>query len=189
MLRGAKRVVHGAGPRYRETIGCDYEPGHCIVLRERIPYSVLEGSKQMNAKKRILFLCTHNAARSQMAEGFVNARHSDRYEAFSAGNEPTEVHQCTVAVMAEVGIDISTQRSKSLDEFEETLFDYVVTMCADAQENCPIFPGGVEYLHHAFVNPGPAPASDNDHCAPFRHVRDQIEEWIEETFGKNSSSV
>jgi arsenate reductase (thioredoxin) len=143
----------------------------------------------MNAKKKISFLCTHNAARSQMAEGFVNALYSDRYKAFSAGNEPTEVHPCTIAIMTEVEIDISAQRAKSLDELEDQTFDYVVTLCADVQESCPIFPGGVEYLHHTFVNPGSAPASDNNPCAPFRLVRDQIKEWLEATFGKNSSGV
>ena len=91
--------------------------------------------------------------------------------------------------MAEVGIDISTQQAKSLDVFDNASFDYVVTMCADAQENCSIFPGGVEYLHHTFVNPGSAPGSHNDQCASFRHVRDQIKRWLEETLGKNSSGV
>ena len=77
----------------------------------------------MNAKKKILFLCTHNAARSQMAEGFVNALYGDRYEANSAGNEPTQVHPCATAVMAEEGIDIASQRAKSLNEFDDTYFD------------------------------------------------------------------
>jgi len=102
----------------------------------------------MDDKKKILFLCTHNAARSQMAEGFVNALHADRYQAYSAGSEPTDVHPCAIEVMAEQGIDIASQRAKSVDEYDNASFDYVVTMCADAQENCPIFPGGVEYLHH-----------------------------------------
>jgi len=143
----------------------------------------------MNVTKKILFLCTHNAARSQMAEGFVNALYADRYEGYSAGSEPTEVHSCAIEVMAEQGIDIASQRAKSLDEFDNASFAFVVTMCADAQENCPIFPGGAEYLHHAFVNPGPVLGSSNDQCASFRHVRDEIKVWLEETFGKNSSKV
>jgi arsenate reductase len=122
-----------------------------------------------------------------MAEALISAKCGDRYEAFIAGNEPTKVQQCAIAVMAEVGIDISAHRAKSLDEYLDTSFDYVVTMCADAQENCPIFPGGAEYLHHAFVDPVPALGSDNDQCASFRRVRDQIKEWLEETFGKRSS--
>ena len=96
----------------------------------------------MTPKKKILFLCTHNAARSQMAEGLINARHADRYEAQSAGNEPTEVHACAIKVMADLGIDISSHRAKSLDEFDDLTFDYVVTLCADVQESCPIFPAG-----------------------------------------------
>jgi len=137
----------------------------------------------MEDKKKILFLCTHNAARSQMAEGLINAMYDDTYEAFSAGTYPTELHPCAVAVMAEVAIDISAQRAKPFHEYLNASFDYVVTMSADAQENCPIFPGGAEYLHHAFVNPGSIPAPDNDRCASGRHVRDQIEEWLRETFG------
>ncbi len=133
--------------------------------------------------KTILFLCTHNAARSQMAEGLINARHHDRYKAYSAGNEPTAVHACAVTVMAEVGIDISAQRAKSLDEFTDMTFDYVVTMCADAAANCPIFPGGVEYLDHAFPDPVTAAADESDRCEPFREVRNEIWDWIGTTFG------
>ena len=158
---------------------------HYVAVSLRLHFA--EHIEKMSMKK-ILFLCTHNAARSQMAEGFVNARYGDRYEAYSAGSEPTEVHRCAVAVMAEVGIDISAHRAKSLDVFNDASFDYVVTMCADAQENCPIFPGGT-YLHHAFADPFLSIVADSDSCASFRHVRQQIREWIEETFGKNSSSV
>jgi arsenate reductase (thioredoxin) len=133
------------------------------------------------SKRKILFLCTHNAARSQMAEGFVNAQYGDRYEGYSAGNEPTEVHPCAVSVMAEAGIDISAYRAKSLDVFDEASFDFVVTMCADAQENCPVFPGGTTYLHHRFADPV-AITRDKDQCVPFRQARDQIRRWIDTTF-------
>jgi arsenate reductase len=136
----------------------------------------------MNSKKRILFLCTHNAARSQMAEGFVNARYGDRFDAYSAGIAPTGLHRCAVKVMAEEDIDISAHRSKSVDEFSGSAFDCVVTMCADAAENCPIFPAGVNYLHHPFDNPTEFGAES---CASFRHVRDQIKQWVELTFGHN----
>ena len=141
----------------------------------------------MNGKKKILFLCTHNAARSQMAEGFINALYSDRYEAYSAGSEPTEVHSCAIEVMAEKGIDIASQRAKPLDEYVDASFDYVVTMCADAQERCPIFPGaifpgGIEYIHHAFEDPLSDAGSDSEHCAPFRNARDKIRDWIATTF-------
>ncbi len=128
-------------------------------------------------------MCTHNAARSQIAEGLVNARYRDRYEAYSAGNEPTEVHPCAVEAMAEVGIDISAQRAKSLDEFNDVAFDYVVTMCADAAESCPIFPGGVEYLERSFPDPVAATIDGRDGCESFRAVRDEIRAWIDATFG------
>lgn len=140
-------------------------------------------------KQTILFLCTHNAARSQMAEGFVNAQFGDRYVARSAGSEPTAVHPCAVKVMAELGIDISRQRAKSLSEFDDTPFDYVITMRADPAENCPIFPGGVSYLHHAFDDPEEVAESGAEHCATFRSVRDQIGEWIEATFSRGKEST
>jgi arsenate reductase len=133
-------------------------------------------------KQTILFLCTHNAARSQMAERFVNAQFGDRYVARSAGSEPTEVHPCAVEVMAELGIDISRQRAKSLSEYVDAPFDYVVTMCAVAAENCPIFPGGATYLYHPFNDPEVVAESGTEHCAPFRIVRDRIGGWIEATF-------
>jgi arsenate reductase len=136
-------------------------------------------------KQTILFLCTHNAARSQMAEGFVNAQFGDRYIARSAGSDPSEVHQCAVEVMAELGIDISRQRAKSLSEFDDAPFNYVVTMCADTVENCPVFPGGATCLHHPFDDPAAGAGSGHEQCAPFRYVRDRIGEWIEATFSHN----
>lgn len=134
-------------------------------------------------KQTILFLCTHNSARSQMAEAIVNQQFGDRYKACSAGIDPTELHPCAIKVMAEVGIDISRQRAKPLNEFDNESFDYVVTLCADAAENCPIFPGGVTYLHQPFDNP-----TGLGNCASFRLVRDQIREWIESTFGQLAMS-
>ncbi len=118
-----------------------YRRAHRISYKETLPVSIssFEGGI-LTQIKTILFLCTHNAARSQIAEGLINTRHSDRYRAYSAGNEPTDVHRCAVEVMAEVGIDISAQRAKSLDEFSTVSFDYVVAMCADAAENCPSSP-------------------------------------------------
>ncbi|MGA7469608.1 MAG: arsenate reductase ArsC [Halobacteriota archaeon] len=139
-------------------------------------------------KRKILFLCTHNAARSQMAEGFVNALNGDRYEAYSAGSEPTEVHPCAIEAMAEKNIDIASQRAKPLDEYLDASFDYVVTMCADAQERCPIFPGaiipgGTKYIHHAFDDPLADAGQEDAPCTSFRRVRDEIREWIIVTFG------
>ena len=140
--------------------------------------------ERTDAKKKVLFICTHNAARSQMAEGFIRALYDDRYEAYSAGTEPTQVHRCAVKVMQEAGIDISTYRSKGLEEFDGQQFDYVVTLCADAQEACPIFIGGETYLHHAFDDPARVKGAltDADGCSPFRAVRDQLKAWIDVTF-------
>ncbi len=134
-------------------------------------------------KKRILFLCTNNAARSQMAEGFINAMYNEHYAAYSAGNVPTSVHPCAIHVMEEVGVDISAQHAKSLEHFEGMRFDYVVTLCADAEESCPVFPGGEVYLQHAFPNPVSANEDDSNNCEPFREARDHIREWLEATFG------
>jgi len=138
-------------------------------------------------KKRVLFICTHNAARSQIAEGFLRARYGDRYDAYSAGTEPTHIDLCAITVMREVGIDISTYRSKSLDEFEGKQFDFVVALCAEAQESCPIFVGGRTYLHQAFDDPAHSKHinTEADRCTQFRAVRDQIKEWIDATFGND----
>jgi arsenate reductase (thioredoxin) len=139
--------------------------------------------KYMASKKKILFLCTHNAVRSQIAEGFVNALCGNRYEAYSAGPEPTKVHPCAITVMAEADIDISNQRAKSVDEFDNVSVDCVVTLCAEAQENCPIFPGAVKYVHHPVDDPVVVPGSGNEQCDQFRRARDQIKVWIDAMFG------
>jgi arsenate reductase len=114
-----------------------------------------------------------------MAEAIINQQFGDLYKAYSAGIDPTELHPCAIKVMAEVGIDISRQRAKPLNEFDNESFDYVVTLCPDAAENCPIFPGGAAYLHHPFNNP-----TGLGNCVSFRRVRNQITEWIESTFGQ-----
>ena len=134
-------------------------------------------------KKRILFLTTHNAARSQIAEGFINAMYDDHYVAFSAGSEPTSVHPCVVRVMEEVGVDLGSQDAKSIDRFEGVHFDYVVSLCADDEERCPVFPGGAVHLQHAFPNPITAIEQDGEACTPVREARDHIREWLEATFG------
>lgn len=133
-------------------------------------------------RKRVLFICTHNAARSHMAEGFLNARDRDRYEAFSAGTEPSHVSPLAVSVMAEAGIDISGHRSKSVDDFVGQELDYVVTVCDHANEACPFFPGGKKRLHHGFQDPSSWRGSEQEKLALFRRVRDEIKAWIEETF-------
>ena len=132
-------------------------------------------------KKRVLFICTHNSARSQMAEGLVNALHGDRFEAFSAGTEPGEVRPEAVRVMAEIGIDIGGHRAKKVDEFVYQKFDTVMTVCDRAQRGCPFFPGGKEYIHRGFDDPSACPGTEEEVLACFRRVRDEIRAWIEET--------
>jgi len=135
----------------------------------------------MPNKVHILFICTHNAARSQMAEGLVNHLIGEGYEARSAGTRPSSVHPTAIEAMAEVGIDISNQRSKSLDEFEGQEFDFVVTLCSDAEEICPFFPGK-EHIHMGFQDPAAAIGNHDEVLAAFRKVRDEIRAWIEATF-------
>lgn len=134
-------------------------------------------------KEKVLFICTHNSARSQMAEGLMNARYADRFEAWSAGTDPSRVNPFAIEALAEVGIDISGRRSKSVDEFIGQELDYVVTVCDHANEACPFFPGGKKRIHHGFRNPSAAKGTMEERMAVFRRVRDEISAWIEETFG------
>jgi len=125
-------------------------------------------------KKRILFLCTHNSCRSQMAEGMVNHYLADRFEAFSAGTEATRVNPIAILVLAELGIDISRQHSKTLDAFDGQKFDYVITLCGDANENCPLFFGGVRRMHIGFDDPSRFQGDARELLDEFRRVRDQL---------------
>ncbi len=133
-------------------------------------------------KKKVLFLCTHNSCRSQMAEGIVNHFLSQRVSAFSAGTEATTVNPRAIAIMAEIGIDISGHHSKILDEFAGESFDYVITLCGDAFEKCPLFFGGVERLHIGFHDPSKATGTDEEVMADFRRVRDDIKTTLLEFF-------
>ncbi len=133
-------------------------------------------------RKKVLFLCTHNSARSQMAEGILRSLYGDRFEAFSAGTNPTAVNPLAVIVLSEIGIDISHSRSKNVSEFVGREIDYVVTLCNDAAGVCPFFPGGKEYIHHGFDDPADTSGSGNA-LSSFRRVRDEIKEWTTETFG------
>ena len=123
---------------------------------------------------RVLFLCTHNSARSQMAEGLLRAWGGDRFEAHSAGTVATEVRPLAIAAMAELGIDISTQASKALQVYEGQPFDLAVTVCDDAREACPFFPGAVRQLHWSFDDPSAATGTDDERLAVYRRVRDEI---------------
>ncbi|MFA5700365.1 MAG: arsenate reductase ArsC [Desulfuromonas sp.] len=134
--------------------------------------------------KRVLFLCTHNSCRSQMAEGLVNHDLGVRMKAFSAGTEATRVNPLAIKVMAELGIDLSTHRSKSLDEFAAQPFDYVITLCGDANEKCPLFFGGVKRLHMGFADPSRLPGSEAEVLPAYRRVRDEIRRAMGEFFAQ-----
>jgi arsenate reductase (thioredoxin) len=131
-------------------------------------------------KKRVLFLCTHNSARSQMAEGLLRALKGDLYEVYSAGISPTAVDSDAIGAMAEIGIDISRQRSKDLNEVRGIRFDLAVTVCDNAKEACPFFPGSNEQIHKSFDDP--AAYEGEARFQAFRRVRDEIGEWIKQKF-------
>jgi arsenate reductase len=136
-------------------------------------------------KKRTLILCTGNSARSQMAEGLLRHLAGDRFDVFSAGTKPVGLNPNAVKAMEEAGIDISKHRSKSVDEFAGQQFDYVITVCDNAKESCPFFPGGGERIHHSFEDPAAAPKERQ--LDAFRRVRDQISIWLTE-FVRNSKA-
>ena len=134
-------------------------------------------------KKKVLFICTHNSARSQMAEGYMNAKYDDRYEVFSGGTEVTRVHPVAIEVMKEIGINISGHRSKLIGEHFGKGIETVVTVCDSAQKACPFFPGSQEVIHQSFPDPSAFKGSDEEVRAGFRRVRDEIIRWIDKTFG------
>lgn len=134
-------------------------------------------------KQKVLFLCTHNSARSQMAEALLRTLYGNYYEAYSAGIEPTSVNPYAVEVMKELGIDLSTHRSKSIEEFRGMIFDYIVTVCDNAKEACPFFPGK-KVIHKGFGDPAEFNRTIEDTLAVFRKVRDEIRDWMKNTFGK-----
>jgi arsenate reductase len=135
-------------------------------------------------KTRVLFVCTHNSARSQMAEGLMRHLAGDRVDVASAGTEARGVHPLAVRAMAERGIDISGHRSKTLEPIVDERWDCVVTVCDSAREACPIFPRAAARRHWSFVDPSGAPGSEDERLAVFRRVRDQIEQrvaaWLRE---------
>ena len=129
-------------------------------------------------KKRVLILCTGNSARSQMAEGLLEHDAGDRFEVESAGTKPGSVRPEAIAVMREVGIDISAHRSKHVDEFRDQSFDYVLTVCDNAKESCPIFPGHSNRIHKAFQDPAAFQGTEDERLALFRRVRNEIREYL-----------
>ncbi len=135
------------------------------------------------SRSRVLVLCTHNSARSQMAEGFLRALAGDRIEVASAGTEATRVHPLAIRAMDEVGIDLRGHSSKTLDRFLAEPWDYVLTVCDSASERCPLFPGRAERIHWSFEDPAAVQGSEEERLAAFRRVRDQIHArlraWLE----------
>ena len=130
------------------------------------------------SKQRVLILCTGNSARSQMAEGLLRHDAGERFDVESAGTKPSQVRPEAIAAMKELGIDISGHRSKSVDEFAGQSFDYVLTVCDNAQESCPIYPGHTNRLHHSFEDPAAVQSSEEQRLASFRVVRDEIREFL-----------
>lgn len=131
------------------------------------------------AKTKILFVCTGNACRSQMAEGWARYLKSDVIEAHSAGVSPAGVSTRAIAVMAEAGVDISTHKSQHVDEFADVDFDYVVTLCGNAEQKCPVFRGGAKHVHRGFDDPIMVIGAGYQVMAAFRKARDQIREFVE----------
>ena len=134
----------------------------------------------MADKKRVLILCTGNSARSQMAEGLLRSDAGERFTVESAGTKPSTVRPEAIAVMQEVGIDITSHRSKHVDEFAGQNFDYVLTVCDNAKESCPVYPGHANRLHRNFEDPGAVQGSDAQRLAEFRRVRDKIRDYLKE---------
>ena len=136
----------------------------------------------MSEKIRLLFLCTGNSCRSQMAEGWTRALLGDKIDVYSAGLETHGLNPYAVKVMAEAGVDISGHKSQLLDEFADMDFDYVITVCDHAHETCPLFPGNAKVLHHGFDDPPRLVASDateEEKLNAFRRVRDEIRDFVE----------
>ena len=133
-------------------------------------------------KKRVLFLCTANSCRSQMAEGITNHFFGNALEAFSAGTPASFVNPMAIEVMKEISIDISNHRSKNFSEFDGQKFDYVITLCGDANETCPLYIGGTKKTHIGFDDPAKATGSHEDILREFRRVRDEIKTKLGDFF-------
>jgi len=137
-------------------------------------------------KKKVLFLCTGNSCRSQMAEGFLKHLAGERFEVFSAGVSFSQVNPLAIKVMDELGIDISRQRSKSVQEFLGQKFDYIVTLCDTAKQTCPVFPGTYEKIHWDLEDPVGAWGTEEERLVVYRKVRDaiksKIEAWLNKKF-------
>lgn len=133
-------------------------------------------------KQRILFICVHNAARSQMAEGLFRHLYGDNFEVYSAGSEPLTVDPLAIECMEEIGIDISNHKSKSLKEFERQEFDYVITVCGNPYNTCPFFAGGKKYFKQTFEDPSSFEGTEVEKFELFRKVRDELKFWLEDLY-------
>ena len=138
-------------------------------------------------RTRVLFLCTHNSARSQMVEGLLKGMAGNRFEVFSAGTEATRVRPEAISVMAEIGVDISAQESETLDRYLGEPLDLVITVCDDANEACPVFPGARERQHWSFPDPSMAAGDYEERLRAYRNVRDEIRALIEGELAKAGS--
>ena len=155
------------------------------MTKDPTGYTMKNHNMSENSEKKrriILFICTHNSARSQMAEGYLRARYGDVFEVHSAGTEVRGVNPVAIAVMAEIGIDISTHRSKLIDEFFDQRTDIVVTVCDSAHQACPFFPGAKTLIHAGFPDPSACTGTPRECLDLFRAVRDEIITWIDQTF-------
>ena len=147
---------------------------------EKIPDTVEKHADRGSVRKpRVLFICTHNSVRSQIAEGYLRARYGDRFEAASAGSETLGVHPLAIAVMDEIGIDISSQCSKLVDEFFHADIDIVVKVCDCKHQGCPFFPKASETIDAGFPDPAACDGTPRERIALFRQVRDAIIAWID----------
>ena len=135
-----------------------------------------------NLREKVLIICNHNSARSQIAEGLLKSLYGKYYDVYSAGDNPTSVNSYAIKVLEEIGVDISENRSKSLKEFEGLEFDYVVTVCSGEGQTCPFFSGGKSYINKSFDDPSEVNGNIYDKIVAFRRTRDEIKLWLEKTF-------
>jgi arsenate reductase len=147
-----------------------------------------ETEKQLGQSLRVLFLCTHNSSRSQMAEGLLRTRGGPAFEAFSAGTEPRTVHPLAMKVMREIGIDLSDHQAKGIDQFAvEPPMDLVIIVCHEAQETCPFFPNARRQVHWGFPDPSRVTGTEEVRLAAFRHIRDLIAAKIDQFLNRKPS--
>ena len=139
--------------------------------------------QQTDDRSSVLFVCTHNSSRSQMAEGLLRSYLGDRFLSRSAGTEPGGVNPFAIKAMEELGIDISGHTSDHVDQYANRTFDYVVTVCDHAREHCPYVPAKVKNFHHPFKDPSATTGSDEEKLEAFRRAREEIKQWILTTWG------